>query len=120
MKKRASFKVKAAMSLATILAGGTMFQGCLNAALSVPVCGTIFTFCTPADQANAIFPILDLPDFNADPSCTIPLGCGDGDIIQNIPPGFPGGDAPEDPEDDQGGGLGGGGGAGGGGGGGGV
>jgi len=105
-----------------MLAGGTVFQGtCANALFSLPICGAVLTFCTPFDQVNVLFPLLTTPDFNADPSCTIPLGCtgqpnseGDGffDMSGNNPPG---GDEPDEPMDDQGGTLGGTGGGGGGG-----
>lgn len=107
---------KTIVGLSMVLATGTVFNnGCINTLASINVCGTLFTFCTPADQINLLFPYLEVPDFDADPSCTIPLGCGDGDVFTNIPDGFPGGDAPEQPQDAQGGGLGGGGGGGGGG-----
>lgn len=107
---------KVILGLSMILAGGTAFNnGCFNTLASINVCGTVLTFCTPADQINALFPYLQVPDYRTDPSCTIPLGCGPGDVYTNIPPGFPGGDAPNQPTDAQGGGLGGGGGGGGGG-----
>lgn len=103
------------MTISAVLAGGAVFDnGCFNTLASINVCGTLLTFCTPADQINLLFPYLTLPDFSADPSCTIPLGCGEGDVFTDIPDGFPGGQAPEQPQDDQGGGLGGGGGGGGG------
>lgn len=105
---------KALVGVAAMSAGGfLMANGCANALLSITPCGTVFTFCTPADQANLIFPFLDLPDFNVDPSCTIPYGCGDGGLF---PPfvGGPGGGAPDIPTGTGGGGLGGGGGGGGG------
>ncbi len=109
---------KTALAICAALAFGSMFAGtCINTVASLPICGGLLAFCTPADQVNLLFPILDTPDYNTDASCTIPLGCGPGDIYTNIPPGFPGGDAPDQPADDQGGGLGTGGGGGGGGGG---
>jgi hypothetical protein len=101
-----------------MLAGGTVFQGnCANALYSLPICGGILTFCTPTDQLNVLFPLLTTPDFSADPSCTIPLGCGGSDIFDDFPDGFnpPGGDETPPPEDDMGGELGGTGGGGGGG-----
>jgi hypothetical protein len=93
---------KSMLVLTTALAGGTMFSdGCINLAASLPVCGTVLTFCTPVDQVNLLFPLLETPDFNADASCTIPLGCGGSDIYQNIPAGLPGGDQTEAPSDEQ-------------------
>ncbi len=107
---------KVLIGVSTVLAGGTLLaNGCMNTLASLNLCGTVLTFCTPADQLNLFFPMLEVPDFATDPSCTIPLGCGDGDLFGNIPPGFPGGDEPDQPSDDQGGGAGGGGGGGGGG-----
>ena len=102
---------KITLGLTVLLCGGTVFaSGCFNALASTSVCGTILTFCTPVDQINLLFPYLEIPDYRADPSCTIPLGCGEGDVFTNIPPGLPGGDAPDQPSDDSGGGAGGGGG----------
>lgn len=100
---------KAIMGAVVALSGGAVFDnGCMNTLASINVCGTVLTFCTPTDQLNLLFPYLEVPDFQTDPSCTIPLGCGDGDIYTNIPPGGPGGTAPNQPTDDTGGGLGGG------------
>lgn len=95
-----------------VLAGGTLLGGsCINTVASAPLCGTVFPWCTPIDQLNLFYPMLETPDYYSDPSCTIPLGCGDGDLYDVDPDaGYPGGDAPVDPEDDEGGGVGGGGG----------
>ncbi len=114
---------KKMIACAVVVAGGSLFQSnCINTVASLPICGGVLTFCSPADQLNALFPFLETPDYNSDPSCTIPLGCGgqppDGSDL--LPPaGGPGGVGSDPPEDDQGGGAAGGGGAGGGGGGGG-
>ena len=109
MKNHKSVR-KITLGLTVLLSGSTVFDnGCFNTLASVNVCGTILTFCTPADQINLLFPYLEVPDFDTDPSCTIPLGCGDGDVYTNIPPGLPGGDAPDQPSDDSGGAGGGGG-----------
>lgn len=110
------------VGLSLLAAGGSLFaNNCINFAASLPICGAVLTFCTPTDQISLLWPLLQTPDFSADPSCTIPLGCGRGDenFFPGAPPGLPGGDVPEQPSDDQGGGPGGGGGIGGGGGGGG-
>ncbi|OWY72613.1 hypothetical protein B7486_06755 [cyanobacterium TDX16] len=118
MQMRANMKnhkriKKIGMTISAVLAGGAVFDnGCFNTLASINVCGTLLTFCTPADQINALFPYLTIPDFGTDPSCTVPFGCGTGDIYTDIPVGFPGGGAPDQPQDDQGGGLGGGGGGG--------
>lgn len=115
MRKHKRIK-RIGMTISAMLAGGAVFDnGCFNTLASINVCGTVLTFCTPADQINLLFPYLTIPDYSTDPSCTIPFGCGEGDIYTDIPPGLPGGDAPDQPQNDQGGGLGGGGGGGGGG-----
>lgn len=104
---------KTMVGIGLLFAGGTVMQGnCINTIASLPICGGLLTFCTPGDQISALFPLLQVPDFSSDPSCTIPIACGGGGLFPPLP-GFPGGDAPEDPEDDQGGGVGGGGGGGG-------
>jgi hypothetical protein len=94
-----------------LLTGGTVLS-CANTLANINLCGTVFTFCTPTDQLNLLYPYLDTPDYTTDPSCTIPLGCGSGDVLPPLE-GGPGGDAPEQPQNGQGGGLGGGGGGGG-------
>ena len=100
---RRMMKLKRNLLITTAMfAGGTVFaNGCINTVASIPVCGTVLTFCTPVDQLNLIFPLLQTPDFDADPSCTIPLGCAGSDIFQNIPPGLPGGDETPAPSDEQ-------------------
>ncbi len=105
-----------AMAVAAFLAGGTVLQSnCANVIYSLPICGAVLTFCTPTDQLNILFPLLETPDFNADPTCTIPLGCGGDGGFFTFPDGFdpPGGGAPEQPTDGDQGGAGGGGGGGG-------
>ena len=111
MKKIKRFK-KIVISVSAILAGGTVLDnGCFNTLASINVCGTLLTpnVCSPVDQLNLLMPFLEVPDFRADPSCTIPLGC-DGPFGDDLNLG---GSAPEDPQDDTGGGGVGGGGAGG-------
>ena len=111
------------LGLTVLAAGGSMFaNNCINTVASLPICGAVLTFCTPNDQIRVLYPLLETPDFSSDPSCTIPLGCGEGDdnFFGGGGIGGVGGDAPDEPADDQGGGLGGGGGGGAGGGGGGA
>ena len=100
---RRTLKIKKTLlTIAVMLGGGTvMADGCLNTLASVNVCGTVLTFCTPADQLNLFLPYLKLPDFKTDPSCTIPLGCGASDIYTNIPAGFPGGGSINPPTNGQ-------------------
>ena len=101
--KRARLIQKMAIFASIALAGGTAFSnGCVNTIASVPWCGGVLTWCTPADQLNLLYPLLEIPDYSIDPSCTIPYGCGEGDLFAGD---LPGGDAPDEPEDDQGGGA---------------
>lgn len=97
---------KIMVSASLLMAGGTvMANGCVNTLASLPICGGVLTFCDAFDQINLLFPILQTPDFRADPSCTIPLGCSTGDVL-TIPqnpdgPQFPGGDPPDQPTDES-------------------
>ncbi|MBN2560616.1 MAG: hypothetical protein JXQ75_06775 [Phycisphaerae bacterium] len=109
MRKHKLLK-QAILSASILFAGGTVLSnGCMNVIASTNPCGTVFTFCAPVDWLNLWYPMLETPDYDSDPSCTIPLGCGDGDLLPPLV-GGPGGDTPDQPSDDQGGGLGGGGG----------
>ncbi|MCG8409541.1 MAG: hypothetical protein MI923_30415 [Phycisphaerales bacterium] len=111
---------KTLVGMSMLLAGGTVLaNGCINTVASLPICGGVVQFCTPDDQLLLFLPVLEFPDFNVDPACTIPGACGDAGSFDNGPGGiFPGGgdpDPPDDPEDPfTGGGGGGGGGVGGG------
>ncbi len=103
--------MKVLLGASLLCAGGTVLSnGCINTLASVNLCGTVFPWCTPADQLNLLFPMLETPDFASDPSCTIPLGCADSDVYQNVPEGFPGGSGSDQPSEDQSGLSGGGGG----------
>ena len=107
--------------VAATIVGGTAFAngGCMNTLLGITPCGTVLAGCTAADWANLIYPYLELPDFRADPACTIPSGCGAGSLQPAIP-GFIDGTGVVQPtvqgSAGAGGALGGGGGGGGGGG----
>ncbi len=109
---------KALMGATAVLAGGTVLQsGCASLAMSVTPCGTVFTFCEPFDQAIQLFQFFDIPDWETDPSCVIPFGCGDGGLFppfENANGDQIGGD-PQEPGQAGGGGAGGGFGGGGGG-----
>lgn len=110
--RRYKFLSKTLLSISLVLAGGAVFSnGCINTVASLPICGGILTFCTPGDQLTMLWPLLETPDFNTDPSCTIPYGCDSTDLFGPID-GAPGGGGSDQPSDDQGGGAGGGGGGG--------
>lgn len=96
---------KVLFGLSLVLGGGTMLDnGCINTVASLPICGTVLTFCTPTDQLNLFFPMLDLPNYDWDPSCTIPMGCNGSDLYDPLtedPPGTPGGSGSEAPTDES-------------------
>lgn len=84
---RTMLRMRRMALVAATVVGGTAFAngGCMNTLLSVTPCGTVLAGCTAGDWANLIFPYLDLPDFRADPACTIPGGCGPGSVMPPIP-----------------------------------
>lgn len=86
-KTRMMLRMRRMALVAATIAGGTAFgnSGCTNTLLSITPCGTVLAGCTAGDWATLIFPYLDLPDFRADPSCTVPAGCGANDIQPAIP-----------------------------------
>jgi hypothetical protein len=84
---------KALLIASVVMAGGTVLDnGCINTLASLPICGSVLTFCTPADQVNLLWPLLTTPDYNSDPSCSIPLACGSSDVLQPLA-GGPGNDS---------------------------
>ena len=100
--RRHKFVTKILVGASVLCAGGTVLgNGCINTLASINLCGTVLPWCTPADQLNLLYPMLETPDFRADNSCTIPLGCGATDLYNDIPEGFPGGGGPEEPEENQ-------------------
>ena len=84
---RVMLRIRKIALLGAVVAGGTVYgnSGCTNTILSLTPCGTILAGCTAGDWANLIFPYLDLPDFKADPSCTVPGGCAGGDALPALP-----------------------------------
>jgi len=93
--------MKSKKILLTLLVGGTLLgSGCFNTLTSINLCGTVFPWCSPTDQINLFYPVLNTPDYNTDPSCTTPLGCSDSDIYQNTD-GFPGGSGSNAPTEDR-------------------
>lgn len=59
----------------TVAVGGTLFipllPSCETALTILNPCGSVFGFCDPRD-IDLIF--ADIPDFDLDPTCTIPFG----------------------------------------------
>ena len=101
--------------LGAVVTGGTVYanSGCTNTILSLTPCGTIIAGCTAGDWANLIYPYLDLPDYQADQSCTIPGACGNNDSQPGIPGFFDNATGAVQPTVQGSGGAGGGGGGGG-------
>lgn len=61
------------IGLAVVAGGGmsaAIFPSCETIATTVNPCGTIFGFCQPTD-VDLLF--ADIPDFDLDPTCTLPL-----------------------------------------------
>ena len=105
------------LAAATVAGGGVVLNnGCANFAYSITPCGTVVptTICTPTDQANLLFPYLEIPDYSSDPSCSIPRGCAGNDVLPPLP-GGPGGNSTGTVQPTTGDSSGGGGGGGGGG-----
>jgi len=57
---------------------GRLYQsGCYESVLlGLNPCGTVLAICTPEDWYRAISPALTWPNYELDPSCTIPYSCG--------------------------------------------
>jgi hypothetical protein len=97
--RRQKIAKRVVLGLSIALAGGTLLDnGCINTLASIPVCGTVLAFCTPQDQLNLMYGMLEVPNYDWDPSCTVPYGCGDGDLFVD---GVPGGSAPAQPSQSQ-------------------
>lgn len=63
--------------VAPLLAGTVYGPSCLETTLlALNPCGTVLD-CDPADYYAIIWPVITAPDYDRDPSCTIPYACGD-------------------------------------------
>lgn len=115
---RTMLRMRRMVLVAATVVGGTAFanSGCMNTLLSVTPCGTVLAGCTAGDWMNLIYPYLDLPDYRADQSCTIPGACGPDSAIPLVPGWFDNSEGAVQPQPSQsqgaGGALGGGGGGG--------
>ena len=74
------FRKLGAKLLLVVLAAtcGRLYQsGCYESMLvGLNPCGTVLAICTPEDWYRAISPALTFPNYELDPSCTIPYSCG--------------------------------------------
>lgn len=84
MPRRNAFN-KATLTALALLGGGTAFlsiPSCQTLLTTFNPCGNVFEFCDPND-----IPLLfaNVPDYNLDPTCTIPYltGCSQGNIFPN-------------------------------------
>ena len=71
MNKPSSPTKKAVLAVAAVVLGCNLalFPSCETVLTTVNPCGTIFGFCQPTD-IDRMF--ADIPDYDLDPSCTIP------------------------------------------------
>jgi len=77
MSKRTQRRVATMMLMLAPLIGTTFAPGCLETTLlALNPCGTVLKNCTPEAWYALIWPILEVPDYERDPSCTMPYGCG--------------------------------------------
>ena len=61
----------------TVICGRLFQSGCYESFLfAINPCGTVLDICTPEDWYRAISPALTWPNYDLDPSCTIPYSCG--------------------------------------------
>jgi len=69
--------VKRVLLAALVLTSGSLFaSSCLETFLmAFNPCGTIFAFCTEQDWLRIIDPVITAPNYDVDPSCTIPFRC---------------------------------------------
>lgn len=81
MSHKLGQRIAVALLMIAPLAVGTTLasMGCMETALmAVNPCGTVFSNCTPDDWYRwIVWPTVTYPDYDRDPSCTIPYACGD-------------------------------------------
>lgn len=84
MPRRGKF-TRPVLMTASLLSGGVTFlsiPSCETLLTTFNPCGNVFEFCDPND-----IPLLfaDVPDYDLDPTCTIPYleGCSAGNIFPN-------------------------------------
>ena len=63
------------LGLAIVIVASCLYQGaCLSALYGVNPCGTILANCDPTEYEQ-LFGDYYEPDYNVDPTCTIPFEC---------------------------------------------
>jgi hypothetical protein len=61
----------------TLCCGSLYQQGCFESlVLGANPCGTVLAVCTPEQWLRAVFPLVTVPNYESDPSCSIPFRCG--------------------------------------------
>ncbi|MBN1345550.1 MAG: hypothetical protein JXQ73_22850 [Phycisphaerae bacterium] len=58
--------------IATTFSSSTCMETTL---LALNPCGTVLD-CSPADWFSVVWPVVEAPNYDRDPSCTIPFLCG--------------------------------------------
>ncbi len=77
MRKTTRRLIAAVLLMLAPLVGTTFAPGCVETALlAVNPCGTVLENCTPQEWYELIWPIVNAPDYERDPSCSIPYACG--------------------------------------------
>jgi hypothetical protein len=87
MRQRGLRKISRSVAR-VLIPGAVMFQfgflpSCEGLLTTFNPCGNILAFCSEED-IDLLF--ADIPDFDLDPTCTIPFGCGNGPILPNPGP----------------------------------
>ncbi len=76
MRHTLKCRIVFALLLAAPLVGTTLAPGCVETGLlALNPCGTVLN-CSPESYYATIWPLITAPDYERDPSCTIPYGCG--------------------------------------------
>ncbi len=69
-------RIAVALLMFAPLTATTLEMGCVETALvAANPCGTILN-CDPTIWYELIWPVITAPDYERDPTCTIPGGCG--------------------------------------------
>lgn len=77
MRDRIRRRIAIGLLMLAPLIGTTFAPGCLETALlAANPCGTVLSNCTPDQWYALIWPVVTAPDYDRDPSCTIPYLCG--------------------------------------------
>lgn len=77
MRKTTKRRAAIALLMLAPLIGTTFASGCLETTLlALNPCGTVLSNCTPEQWFTLVWPVIEAPNYERDPSCTIPYMCG--------------------------------------------